>query len=258
MLKHLHLGLALCAALLVFAAPALAAKLTLTGDVTYRERIALPAAGTLRVRLIDLATPDQARVEAEAAIANPGQVPLTFTLNLDETIVQPGHSYGLVAEIVADGAIWFRNVEPYPVDPLAPASPILIVVTFAGKIVDKTDIPAAPPPPPILDVTWQAESIGGTPVVGSAPATLSIAGDMRAGGRGGCNSWFAQAKIDGDAIAFSAVAATRMSCAAGITEQETAFFAALGATRFWRLRDDKLVLVDSAGLDLVAFAKSAR
>ena len=244
------------AALLALAAPALAAKITLKGDVTYRERIALPAGATLSVGLVDLARPEEPRVAAAAALANPGQVPLTFTLNFDEEIVLPGHSYALVAEIVADnGAVWFRNAEPYAIDPLAPASAILILVNF----VDGTEaaLPVVPAIAPILDLTWDAESIAGLPVIHGATTTLSIASDMRAGGRGGCNSWFAQAAVNGEAVAFSAVAATRMACPSPeITAQEQSFFAALAATRYWRIRDEKLVLADSAGSDLAIFAKS--
>lgn len=233
-------------------APAEAAKLTIVGDVTYRERIALPPEATLSVRLVDLAAPEAEGPAATAAIASPGQVPLTFTLNIDDTSVRADHAYGLVAEImVADGTVWFRNAEPYAIDPAAPAGPILIVVNFQGTIA--TPAPKAP----ILDITWQAESIGGVAVLRGPGPSLSIAPDMRAGGRGGCNSWFAQVAVNGEGLAFSAVAATRMACLSDeMNTQEQSYFAALAATRFWRLRDDKLVLVDAAGSDLAVFGRS--
>ena len=63
-----------------------AGQTTLSGEVTYRERIALPENGTLRILLVDLAAPDQPRVQAEGAIASPGQVPLSFNLTFDDTI----------------------------------------------------------------------------------------------------------------------------------------------------------------------------
>jgi putative lipoprotein len=80
---------------------------------------------------------------------------------------------------------------------------------------------------------------------------------MRAGGRGGCNSWFAQAEVNDQRLIFSAVAATRMACVSDdITRQEDGFFAALAATRFWRLEQDHLLLVDGAGVELASLAKS--
>ena len=252
----MRIVLAIVALLLAFASPALAAKVTLKGDVTYRERIALPPGGMLSVSLIDLATPDQPRVSAKAPIASPGQVPLTFTLNFDDNVIVAGHKYARVAEISGEDAVWFRNAEPYAVDPLAPAAPILIIVNMvpADEAVAKPEVVA---PPPILDITWQAETIAGAPVARGVVSSLSIASDMRAGGRGGCNSWFAQAEVTGERLIFSAVAATRMACVSeDVTKQEDSFFAALAATRFWRVDSDHLVLLDAGGVQLASLAKS--
>lgn len=252
----LQLALAL-AALLVSAMPALADKLTLSGEVTYRERIALPPGASLSVGLVDLAAPQTPRIAAKAALASPGEVPLNFNLNFDDTVLVDGASYGIVAEISGeDGAVWFRNAEPYAVDPRAPAGPILVIVSFTGQ----TDAAATgAPPPAILDVTWVADSIGGNPTSPNVQSSLSIAADMRAGGRGGCNSWFAQAALapnDG-ALVFSAVAATRMACLSdAATAQETAWFAALAATRLYRLDGDKLVLLDEARTELATLSPS--
>lgn len=257
----MRLVLALAALLLAFVGPALADTVTLKGDVTYRERIALPPGGVLTVSLIDLAAPGQPRVSAKAAIASPGQVPLTFTLNFDDSVVLPGHNYALVAEISnADGTPWFRNTEPYAVAPLAPVAPILIIVSMVPN-AEQEEIAIVEPQPatplPILDVTWQADSIGGAPVTRGIVSSLSIAADKRAGGRGGCNSWFAQAELDAERLVFSAVAATRMACMSDdATKQEDSFFAALAATRFWRLNGDRLLLVDAGGKELAVLEKS--
>lgn len=248
------------AALLLAAGPALAERVTLKGDVTYRERIALPEAGTLTVALIDLAQPEKPGLAASAAIAKPGKVPLTFTLNLDTNALDPTHQYALVAQIAgADGAVWFRNDAPYPIDPLAPAQPILIIVNFQGAAdTPLADTPVAPPvPPAILGATWNAASIGGTPVVRGSVSSLSIGSDMRAGGRGGCNSWFAPAQVGEQTLTLSAVAATRMACINdALSAQETAFFDVLARTRFWRIDGSSLTLLDVAGAELAVLEKS--
>ncbi len=248
------------AALLLAVGPALAERVTLRGDVTYRERIALPEAGTLTVALIDLEQPEKPGLAATAAIATPGKVPLTFTLNIDTNALDRARSYALVAQIAgADGGVWFRNVEPYAIDPLSPAEPIVIVVNFQGGAdTPPADDPVAPPvPPAILGATWNATSIGGTPVVRGSVSSLSIGSDMRAGGRGGCNSWFAQAQVGEQTLALSAVAATRMACLDDtLSAQETAFFDALGRTRFWRMDGSRLTLLDVAGAELAVLEKS--
>ncbi|RYE47629.1 MAG: META domain-containing protein [Hyphomicrobiales bacterium] len=255
----MRIVIAMVALLLALASPALAAKVTLKGDVTYRERIALPPDGTLSVSLVDLAAPDQPRVSAKAPISSPGQVPLTFTLNFDDAVIVAGHSYALIAEIAGPDAVWFRNAEPYALDPLAPAGSILIIVNIVPQEapVPTPEPVVAPAPSPILDITWQAETIGGAPVARGIVSSLSIASDMRAGGRGGCNSWFAQAEVNAERLIFSAVAATRMACVSDeATKQEDSFFAALAATRFWRLDKDHLILLDAGGVELANLGKS--
>lgn len=253
-----HATFAALAVSVALASPAQAETLTLRGEVTYLERIALPANAILRVQLVDAARAP-ARITAEAPIAAGGQVPLTFTLNFDDGMIEPGHAYALVAEISSGGAVWFRNTESHAVNPLLPETPIVIITTFTGTLSERPAVPDVPATPPILDITWQAESIGDTTVVANARPTLSIAGDMRAGGRGGCNSYFAQAKLTGESLRFSAVAATRMACeAADVAAQESGFFAALAATRFWRLRDGKLVLLDAGGRDVAILIESVR
>jgi putative lipoprotein len=241
---------------------AIAQTATLTGEVTYRERIALPQGSSLRVKLIDLTAPGTpTRVEAEAAIADPGQVPLTFTLNFDDRVVQPDHQHALVAEISAGLELWFRNAEPYAVNPQAPEGPIVIVANFVGRLIEPEQ-PAGDPDdvvatPSILDITWRAQAIDGEPVLRNADSTLSIGSDKRAGGRGGCNSYFAQAEVGAESIRFSAIAATRMACLEeAATAQETAFFSALEAARFWRMETGELLLLDADGTELVRFSQS--
>lgn len=221
-----------------------AETITLSGEVTYRERIALPPNATLRLVLVDLATPDQPRVHAEGAIATPGQVPLSFTLNFDDGILSGDASLGLRAEILSDGQVWFRNAEPVAIDPAAPTG-IEVITNFAGRTEDPAaTTPVAVDPEPLFGVNWQAVEIGGNPVT-SDQSTLSIGRDLRAGGRGGCNSYFSQAEINGDRIAFSAAGATQMACEESLMAQETAFFDALNSTRFWRMEGDLLVFLDA-------------
>src|SRR5690554_648661 len=75
-------------------APALASAtdLSLSRDVYYRERIALPPGAVLTVRLIDASMPGSpVRVQARAEIP-PGQVPLQFTLRFSSAQIDPTHS----------------------------------------------------------------------------------------------------------------------------------------------------------------------
>jgi putative lipoprotein len=189
-------------------------------------------------------------------------VPLGFALDFDSSAIIADHSYAIIAEIAdGSGRLWFRNFEPYAVNPLAPAAPVSVVVTFVGRITS----PLAPqssseepqpvaPHPAILDTTWTATSIGGTPLPPRAKVSLQIgSADMRAGGRGGCNSYFAEAKVDGPNIAFGNVASTKMSCGPDANQLEEAFFTALRSAASWIVEGSTLTLFDPAGKPLVTF-----
>lgn len=252
---------------LALAAPAAADELSISGEITYRERIALPPEAILHLRLVDTGSLDApAVVEADAAIARPGQVPLTFTLRFDESLIQSGRSYAIAAEITSAGALWFSNFSPHPVDPISGIVTDPIVLTFAGRI-DGTDEPAPAAPPvledaddaALLDIVWRAETIGGEAIDPALDASLSVAGDLRAGGRGGCNSYYAQAWLEGEHLQFSAIAATKMACSdPAVTELEARYFEALQATRFWRLVGSELLLLDDAGRELIRFGPADR
>jgi putative lipoprotein len=255
--------------LVVFAVaigPAAAAKVTLTGEVTYRERIALPAGSSLRVRLIDLtALGTPTRVEAAAPITTPGQVPLTFTLNFDDSTINPDHRHAVIAEISVGIELWFRNSTPYEVAPLAPAEAITIVADFVGRRTPAPQPqPAAPQPEPpsvesLLGQNWRATAIRGEPTTSGIDSTLSVTSELRAGGRGGCNNYFAQAAINGGSLRFSTVGSTMMACLSEeAAAQEDLFFAALEATRFWRLDGENLLLLGTEGRELVRFERAAR
>ena len=112
----------------------------------------------------------------------------------------------------------FRNFEPYAVNPLSPATPILITTGLVGQAAPASASsaePAVAAEPAILDTVWTASELGATPIAPRARPSLTIGNDLRAGGSGGCNSWFAQVELDGDSIRFGGVTATRNACAAG-------------------------------------------
>ncbi|MDB5561818.1 MAG: Lipoprotein-related protein [Hyphomicrobiales bacterium] len=229
--------------------PALAAPVTLSGQVTYHERIALPADAVLGVRLVDLSRPGaRVSVHAEAVLHNPGKVPLDFALRFDDGAILPNHHYALVAEISAQQHVVFRNTMPFPTDPLKPQGPIVIVVNFIGKLANAPAKAAVvPAAPSILETRWRVADLAGKPLDGVGHATLTIGSDMRAGGKGGCNNYFAQAQMNGPDLAFSAVAATRMACSDAVMADENAYFAALATVRSYLIDGTALTLLDQDG-----------
>ena len=243
--------------------PTLAANLVLVGEVSYRERIALPPQSVLTVSLVDLTLPGRpARLAATANIDSRGQVPLQFTLSFDEQVIDRTHAYGLVAEIASGGRVWFRNAEPLPVDPVTPPGGIMIIVSLlpdpppgstAGQAPSTVSLAVSAE---IFDTVWVVERIGGQVILPTHRSTLSITGDRRAGGVGGCNNYFTTAEFDGTGLTFAPIVATRMMCTAHAMQQEIAYFSALTAVRGYTLAEDRLTLLDSAGTPLLRFTRA--
>lgn len=253
--KFVRIGLAMLGLALLTNA-AMAEDVVFTGEVTYRERIALPADAQLWVTLVSLSD-GKAVVSAAASVSTRGQVPLQFTLNVRSQVIADGRAYGLTAEIRSQGRIMFRSTEPVHVDTGAPAPTRILVSVALDPPHDAPEpVPPVDAPNPLLDTIWRVTSIGGDPVMPATAPTLSIAADLRAGGHGGCNNYFTEASFIEAPLSFGPVAGTRMACAPDVMAQETRFFAALGAIAGYELAGDALKLFDAAGIALVGLVRA--
>lgn len=241
--------------MLALAIPAQAVDITFTGGVSYRERIALPSDAALVISLVSM--PGQQRIVSAQARLGTTSSPFGFNLAVRSSVLADGGAYGLVAEIWSGGHAIFTNVQPVPVDPAVPSGIVIPVQYFAPPPHDPPRQILLPvePPDPLLDTVWTVTSIGGEPILADTIVTLSIAGDHRVGGSGGCNSYFSEADFTALPLTFSPVASTKMACDTAVMAQEARFFAALGATAGYDFSGDALRLVDAAGVALVGLAR---
>jgi putative lipoprotein len=90
---------------------------TVTGTVTYLQRMALPISAVIEVQLLDVSLADApAKVIAEQKITlGERQVPVPFTLSFDAVKIDPKYSYSVSAKITVDGALCFISDKSYPV-----------------------------------------------------------------------------------------------------------------------------------------------
>ncbi|BCM18514.1 YbaY family lipoprotein [Mesorhizobium sp. J8] len=106
----------------VFAVPEVtkAGEKTVAGEVTYRERIALPPDAVLVVELADVSLADApATVIAKRRIAPTGQVPIKFDIGFDPKAIQKGRTYALQARIMVGERLMFITGTSHQLDPLA-------------------------------------------------------------------------------------------------------------------------------------------
>ncbi|MGX5800429.1 YbaY family lipoprotein [Bradyrhizobium sp. Arg314] len=97
-----------------------AGEKTIAGEVTYRERIALPPDAVLVVEIADVSLADApAAVIAKRRIAPTGQVPIKFDIGFDPKAIQKGRTYTLQARITLGERLLFISDTSHQVDPLA-------------------------------------------------------------------------------------------------------------------------------------------
>lgn len=233
---------------------AAAAPLQYSGEVTYRERIALPPGASLRIALVDTDS-GVAIVGANAAFSSAGRVPLQFELNVRTDLGKAGR-YGLIAEIYSGGRVWFRGAAPVPVILENTDGLVLVVRAAPPEAIAAVITPPAAPAQLLVntglfDTIWQVRSIGGNPVHDGTAVSFSMAADRRAGGNGGCNNYFTEASVDAPGLRFGALAATRMACAPQVMVQEAALFAALANVTSFAVQPGVLALLGADHKPLV-------
>lgn len=186
-------------------ASAMAKSRTLTGAVTYRERMALPPSAIVEVRLVDVSLADApSKTIARTSVRPRRQGPVPYRLRFDDRRIEARGTYALLAEIRVDGRLWFTTTTRHPVP---------------GGGADRADIlveRVAAPPDAVgaghPEGRWLAEDIRQGGVIDRLQTVLEIAADGRVSGTGGCNRISGKATISGDRIAFGPVASTFMAC----------------------------------------------
>ena len=111
--------------------------------------------------------------------------------------------------------------------------------------------------PALTGTRWVLVALGATPLAAGATARepfISLLGDAerRLTGSGGCNSMFGSYALNGDAVAFSDIGATKMACDRGMNV-ETSLFSALSRVARWRIAGQQLELTDATGTMVARF-----
>jgi putative lipoprotein len=225
----------------------LGAEKSISGEVLYRERIALPPNAILTVELADVSLADAPAAIIGKQVVDPaGQVPIKFTISFDPAVIQPNMQYALQARITVNDTLWFINDMRHTVDPLADAQQSLVL-----KMVRKSEAPA--PTSNIFDAVWVSEDASGA----GMPPTFSVKADGKLFGKGPCNNYFGTAKIGDGTIAIGDVGSTRMACAPDVMDREKAFFEMLRNAASFDIKAGRLTLRGKDGEDILHFSHGA-
>jgi putative lipoprotein len=236
-----------------------AAQPKITGQVTYRERVALPPDASVQVRLDDVSQPEGSpRRVAETTVATAGrQVPIAFELPYRAADIVASRRYVVRAKITAGDKTLFSTKTPYPV--ITRGAPTRLEI-----LVQKTGRPGRPKPTPtsegLTGVEWSLVALGTAPALTppqGQPAHLILDPAKRSlAGSTGCNRFAGSFALEEGSLHLNPETMTMMACQDEAMRQEQAFVEALKATTGYRLADGGLELLDRDGRMLARFAAS--
>jgi putative lipoprotein len=127
---------------------------SVSGTITYRERMALPDTARVELQILDVTNEDaEPTLVAEKLLETPGQVPIAFSIGYDPRAIDANHTYALRAKIRVGDDLWFGS--PFDVRVLTAGNPtraeVMLDRISAGGPVGPRDLRAEDPDPPGLD-----------------------------------------------------------------------------------------------------------
>ncbi len=246
---------------LLMSGAAMADDMTITGDISYRERIALPDNAVATISLIDVSLADApAQTLAEHVIDPAGQVPIGFILDFDSEDIVSGHSYAISARIDVEGELWFINDTRISVDPANHDAPVSVPLVSARGVSDTPVADDAGGELASLPGTrWVLVALDGEAIPDGVDATLIFgAEDGSVGGNGGCNSFGGSIAYQEDGtIDISQIMSTMMACEDARMSTERGLFDALEAASGYAIEGETLTLSDESGTVLAELTAQA-
>jgi putative lipoprotein len=227
---------------------------SVTGTVTYLQRMALPPEAEVYVVLEDVSLQDApAGVIAETTVPTKGkQVPIPFTLKYNPRTIEESHSYVVRAEIRVDGKPRFISGQSYPVLTRGASSSAEIIVMALQE--------EAPAHTPLIGTYWRLVELAGQAVsktpTGREPHLMLLDDPHRVEATGGCNQMSGNYETAGESLKISQMTSTQRACADGM-DRDRALAVALESTRGFRVEGDRLAITDAKGTVLARFVAAA-
>lgn len=241
------------------------APLAVTGEVVYRERIAMPENAVVTVRVSDVSRQDvAAEVIGEQVITAPGNVPVKYSVPYDGSKIIPNNRYAVSARIEVNGQLMWISTTRIPVITHdAPTSDVQILVQRVGGAGGGTaEQPTQTPPPSpsaqtLTGVVWKWQ-FSKTPTEETTPDdsnkyTVEFTGDGKARIKADCNRGSATYTTDATVITISPIAMTRAYC--GDTSKDTVFVSQLQKAGNYSLMDHDLWIALAEGAGQMKFSK---
>jgi putative lipoprotein len=216
---------------------------TVSGNVVYRERIALPPDAAIEVKVQDISASNAPKTIAETVFAPEGkQVPIPFQLSYNPADVNPAHRYQVSANISVNGKPMFITRTPLWVITQGAKSQVDILLQQAATQ------PEAATGAKLRGTPWVLAEVNNNPATpGEGDAVhLVLHKKGKLSGSTGCNRLAGSYIASEGALQFTPGATTRKMCTAPVMQQEQAVLAALKATTAYKISGTTLELLNGS------------
>lgn len=217
---------------------------TITGELTYLQRIALIPGGTATITLVDVSLQDvSAPVIGETTIELVDQqVPIPFELSVDSSADSEGATFALQATIHGPtGDLEWTTDTTNDVDlgqPEVDMGQLVLVQVMPSVAADD----AGSSDGADLVGEWNVTTIDGAAIIADTTPTLVFGDDRNLGGNSSCNSYSTEYTASGSTLKLeSQIAATMMACAPEIGTQESAFLNLLAEVASFEITDGNVL-----------------
>jgi len=129
----------------------------------------------------------------------------------------------------------------------------ITLVVIQGKEMARQNMPGGGVG--MTGVTWRPTIVGTEELPADSGMFVQFAVDGSINGNGGCNSFFGSLQKANDGIVVGELGSTRMACPGKIMGREVAFMQALQNAVVFETGNDRLQLVDNAGVMLADLVK---
>ncbi len=220
---------------------------SMSGRVTYLQRIALPAGAVIEVSLDDVSRADApAQRLGSTLVTTTGEnVPIPFTVTYDGAAVRPERTYAVSARITIDGQLRWISSTRHPVLTAGhPSDDVTITVQQVPEIQDAAARDSQPDESSVVG-RWQLERIEyGKDKTVTPPSPEKYRVEFTTGGnlvaQLDCNRGRGSYKLSGSTLAIDPILATLMACGEGSIASE--FTKALQLSTSFRRANDTLML----------------
>lgn len=198
-------------------------KLSVTGNIIYRERIALPKGSIINIKLVDISRQDTSSITIteQEIVTNRQQVPIPFKLEYDTKDIKPNHTYAVQARITIQDKLAFISTKVYPVITKGNPNKVEVLVQKISSNSSKSQSYIG---------EWLLEDLGGMGVIDNLQTTMQLTEDGKIYGNAGCNRYTGSYTIKDNQLKISPLATTFKMCSPAIMDQEMKFLKALSST----------------------------